>query len=155
MRADRARGQPAAADQLRDPHLVPEPLDVDRVLADQLGLEVLAVVAGDGAAGAEADAGDALVGVDLDQPQGQSGCRCACRSRSACAAASGTSSVVTSVIFKVGSYWSMTEPSTWRRVTTSRGRSGDVLGRVRAQLDADARRVGDDQEALAVVTGCP
>ena len=88
-RRDRSRGQAAAADQLRLPHLLPQALDVDRVLADQHRRQARDGCAFDFAAAAQADTGDAL-GRSRSQPRRRSrACRCACRWRSACAGASG------------------------------------------------------------------
>jgi hypothetical protein len=68
-RADRARRQPTAADQFRDPHPVPEPLHVVRVLPEQLRRQDLDRGPADRAAAAEADPGDPLIGLDFHQRQ--------------------------------------------------------------------------------------
>ena len=64
-RRDRTRGQAAAADQLRLPHLLPQTLDIDRILADQHRCQSRDGGALDLAAAAQADAGDAFGGRDL------------------------------------------------------------------------------------------
>ena len=52
------------------PHLLPQPLDVDRVLADQHRRQSRDGGALDFAAAAEADAGDAFAGLDLHHGEG-------------------------------------------------------------------------------------
>ena len=71
---DRPRGQAAAADQLRHPHLVPEALDVDRVFADQhpaSGARWWPVRFRRRRPSPMPD--DALVGLDLDQAKARVG----------------------------------------------------------------------------------
>ena len=67
--ADGARAQSAAAGQLGHPHLMPQTLDIDRVLTDQEWCEVFDDGTANASCPAETNAGHPCVGLDLDQTQ--------------------------------------------------------------------------------------
>src|SRR5437016_3909015 len=71
--ADRAGGESATADNLGHPHLVPQALDVDRILADQVVFQGFDGCLADQARAAEADTRDVFVGLDLDDAQARVG----------------------------------------------------------------------------------